>query len=210
MAGGDIVSENRGSHLSQADLGRLRERVGALVSEERFEHIERVAELAEAIARANGFSEVDVERVRLAALLHDAARDLSDERLLALVTPSNEVERQHPLVLHGRASRELAEEWGVTDEAVLGAVEGHVFGVPADDRVGMAVYVADVSEPGRGVNAELRELALRDLAAAYREAVGCKVAYLKANGKAIHPSTMRAYDSLSAAQPSTGVGDDAA
>ena len=127
-----------------------------------------------------------------------------------LVQPSNEVERKHPLVLHGRASRELASEWGVSDEAVLGAVEGHVFGVPADDLVGMALYVADVSEPGRGVNAELRELAQRDLAAAYREAVGCKVAYLRANGKEIHPSTMRAYESLVDRQPSAEAGDDAA
>ena len=90
-----------------------------------------------------------------------------------------------------------------------GGDRGHVFGVPADDEVGMAVYVADVSEPGRGVNAELRELALRDLAAAYRKAVVCKVEYLRDGGKAIHPSTMRAYESLMAEQAS-GAGDDAA
>ena len=175
---------------------RLKAKVRELVSEERFAHIERVVALATAIGEANGFSEHDKRRVTLAALLHDAARDFSDERILELVTPENEVETDHPLVLHGRASRLLAESWGVDDEVVLGAIEGHVFGVPLDDHVGMAVYVADVSEPGREVNDDIRELAMRDLAAAYRRAVSTKVEYLTSEGVPIHPATMRAYESL--------------
>ena len=204
MPGSDAESDD-----FEMTLAQLRQRVRALVSAERFEHIERVAKLAGQIAGANGFEASDRRRVALAALLHDAARDLPDERLLELVEPANQLEAEHPLVLHGRASRRLASDWGVQDEKVLSAIEGHVFGVPADDEVGMAVYVADVSEPGRGVNAELRELALRDLAAAYRKAVVCKVEYLRDGGKAIHPSTMRAYESLMAEQAS-GARDDAA
>src|SRR5680860_439408 len=155
----------------------LRERVRGLVSDERFQHIDRVAALATAIGEANGFSPDDLRRVALAALLHDAARDFSDDRLLELVAPENELDAEHPLVLHGRAARRLAEQWGVRDEVVLGAIEGHVFGVPLEDAVGMAVYVADVSEPGRGVNRELRELAMADLPTAYRAAVTTKVEY---------------------------------
>lgn len=174
----------------------LSERVQELVSRSRFEHIERVVTLATAIAESNGFGPEDLRRVALAALLHDSARDLPDERLLELASPANEVEAEHPLVLHGRAARRLAHDWGVDDEVVLGAIEGHVFGVPVADLVGMAVYVADVSEPGRGVNRELRELAMEDLPAAYRDAVKTKVEYLRASGKAIHPATLRAYRSL--------------
>lgn len=174
----------------------LSERVRGLVSEERFAHIERVAALAVAIAAANDLSPADRERVALAALLHDAARDLSDERLLELVTPENRVEMTHPLALHGRAARRLAESWGVTDEVVLRAVEGHVFGVAPDDLVGVALYVADVSEPARGVNADIRELAMSDLAAAYRLAVNAKVNYLKENGIEVHPTTIAVHRSL--------------
>ena len=171
-------------------------RVEDLVTEERFGHIRRVAQLALQFARANGFTPEDQDRVLLAALLHDAARDMSDDELLELVSPENPVEESHPLAMHGRAARRLAEGWGVRDEVVLGAVEGHVFGVEVGDHVGAAVYVADVSEPARGVNADVRELAMTDLWAAYRKAMTCKVEYLRSEGKEIHPTTLRAYESL--------------
>lgn len=171
-------------------------RVKALVSPERFEHIRRVAVLAQQIAASNGFSSEDQDRVLLAALLHDAARDMSDAELLSLAQPQNEVEEGHPLAMHGRAASRLAARWGVQDPVVLGAIEGHVFGVHAGDHVGAAVYVADVSEPGRGVNDDVRELAMADLWAAYAMAVRRKVEYLRREGKEIHPATLRAYEAL--------------
>lgn len=184
------------SPCSRSSVAPYCARVRALVSEKRWAHIERVAVLAETIARANGFSEDEVRATSLAAVLHDAARDLPAERLFALAPPTNETERSHPLALHGRASRSLAESWGVLDRRVLDAIEGHVFGVPSDDRIGMAVYVADVSEPGRGVNHEIRELAMRQLGRAYRRAVRSKVDYLRSRGKAVHPKTLEVHDSL--------------
>ena len=178
------------------DTPSYRDLVRAGVSDERFAHIERVVELAVRIGEANGFSPADLARVELAALLHDAARDLDDATLVRLAPPQNQVEVDHPLSVHGRAGRRMAEGWGVTDESVLEAIEGHVFGVPLGNPVGTAVYVADVCEPGRGVNASLRELALTDLDAAYRQAVGVKVEYLRSCGKEVHPATLKAYESL--------------
>lgn len=178
------------------DLAPYCRRVRELVSPARFEHIVRVAETAVAIGAANGLPPAALERVALAGVLHDAARDLSAAELARLAPPANELEAGHPLTLHGRAGRALAAAWGVSDEVVLGAVEGHVFGVDPDDAVGMCVYVADVCEPGRGVNDDLRELAMRDLGAAYRSAVRTKVEYLADAGKPIHPATLAIYRSL--------------
>ncbi|MEX2502315.1 MAG: bis(5'-nucleosyl)-tetraphosphatase (symmetrical) YqeK [Trueperaceae bacterium] len=171
-------------------------RVRDRVAPDRWRHIVRVADLAEAIARANGFREDEVRATALAGILHDAARDLPDERLLELAPPRTDAERGHPMMLHGRAARVLAEGWGVHDPRVLAAIEGHVAGVRPGDRVGMAVYVADVSEPGRGVNHDVRELAFRDLGAAYRKAVRSKVDYLRSCGKSVHPTTLEVHDSL--------------
>lgn len=193
----DAGLNGAGDPFSAPELSGYLRSVTELVTEERLGHIRRVARLATQIAAANGFSAEDLERVLLAALLHDAARDMSDDQLLELVSPQNKVEEAHPLAMHGRAARKLAEGWGVRDEVVLGAVEGHVFGVRAGDHVGAAVYVADVSEPARGVNADVRELAMTDLWAAYRKAVTCKVEYLRSEGKEIHPATLRAYESIS-------------
>ncbi len=169
------------------------DRVKERVSPKRFEHIVRVAILTETIAQANRFSSGEVRAASLAAILHDVARDLPAEALFRLAPPEAELERQHPLAVHGRAGRRIIEGWGVTDERVLEAVEGHVFGVSHDNRVGMALYIADVSEPGRGVNDDIRALAMHNLFWAYQRAVDSKVRYLRAKGKAVHPDTLRVY-----------------
>lgn len=167
-----------------------------MVSSDRFRHIQRVADLAEEIARANGFSEEEVRATLLAAILHDAARELPARSLLKLAPARVPVESEHPLTVHGRAGRRMAELWGVTDERVLQAIEGHVFGVDESNRIGVAVYIADVSEPGRNVNADIRSLAMQDLSAAYRLAVRAKVHYLTSVGKPVHPDTMRVYEAI--------------
>lgn len=179
---------------STVSTALLEEKVKALVRPERWAHIERVAALAREIALKNG---LDGEKAYLAGILHDAARDLGEEELLKLAPPENEVERAHPLSLHGRAARALAESWGVEDAEVLEAVEGHVYGVDPENPLGMALYIADISEPARGVNGEVRELALSGrLLEAYRLAVGNKVAYLMAKGIPLHSKTLAVYHRL--------------
>lgn len=172
------------------------QRVRARLSAERFAHVMRVAELAELIARANRFDQGELRATGLAAVLHDVAREESDERLLELAPAENDMERLQPMTLHGRAGRVIAASWGVSDERVLGAIEGHVMGVRPGDRVGMAVYVADVSEPARGVNADVREAALSNLERAYRKAVDAKVRYLRSCGKDVHPRTLQVHDQI--------------
>lgn len=171
-------------------------RVRKMVGPARFEHIVRVAILADTIARANDFSPSELRATALAAVLHDAARDLPPERLFELAPPESDLERRHPLSVHGRAGRALAESWGVSDERVLEAIAGHVFGVPVANRVGMAVYVADVSEPERGVNDDIRELAMHNLFRAYQRALDTKVRYLRSKGKAVHPLTLEVYEQI--------------
>lgn len=176
-----------------AELDTWRERVRLMVKPRRFEHVLRVAQLACEIARANG---VDPLRAYAAGILHDVARDLPDAELLRLAPPECPIDAAHPLALHGRAGRVLLERWGYADQTVLEAVEDHTTGPRGPNGVAMAVYVADVSEPGRGVNDDIRALALRDLEAALKLAVGSKVRYLRGRGIEVHPRTLRAYAAL--------------
>ncbi len=165
----------------------LVDEVRGRLSEARFAHALRVAELARKLAPRVG---VDPGKAYLAGLLHDLAKELPEEELLRLAPPENEVERVHPLVLHGRAGRVLAERLGVHDPEVLAAIEGHVVGVPPDFPLGMLIYVADLAEPGRGFNQDLIPLLERGaLSDAYRRAVARKIAYLKERGIPVHPKT---------------------
>jgi predicted HD superfamily hydrolase involved in NAD metabolism len=175
------------------------ERMRSQLSLERFQHTIRVAILADSIAHANRFTANEARQTALAAILHDAARELGAAALFELAPPESELERSHPLTVHGRAGRKLAEMWGVTDERVLASISGHVLGVSPDDRVGMAVYVADISEPGRDCNEDIRELAMTDLRSAYIRAIRSKVGYLRSRNKPVHPHTTRIHEAIASA-----------
>ncbi|MFC6592126.1 LCP family protein [Deinococcus lacus] len=113
--------------------------------------------------------------------------------------PECELDRRHPLAVHGRAARHLLERWGYADQAVLDAVEDHTTGPRDPDALlSVCVYIADVSEPGRGVNDDIRELAFHSLSEAYRAAVVSKVTYLQGRGTEVHPRTLQAFYSLTA------------
>lgn len=169
------------------------ERVRLMVKPRRYEHVLRVAELAAQIARANGLDDM---RAYAAGVLHDIARDLPDHELLRLAPPECDIDAAHPLALHGRAARTLLERWGYQDQVVLDAVEDHTTGPRGGNPVSSCVYIADVSEPGRGVNADIRELALTDLTAALERAIVSKVTYLQGRGIQVHPRTLKAYHAL--------------
>lgn len=181
-----------------AELPLWQERVRLMVKPRRYEHVLRVADLAQQIAEAARLGPDEVARAYAAGILHDLARDLPESELLRLAPPECDIDANHPLALHGRAARTLLKHWGYHDETVLAAVEDHTTGPRGGNRVAACVYIADVSEPGRGVNADIRELALWDLDAALRRSVTSKVTYLQGKGIPVHPRTLAAYHDLQA------------
>jgi predicted HD superfamily hydrolase involved in NAD metabolism len=157
----------------------------------------RVAELARDIAIANG---LDADCAYFAGVVHDIARDLPYTELHRLAPPENEIDAGHALAVHGRAGRVLLERWGLTDPIILEAVEDHTTGPRGGNLVAIALYVADVSEPGRGVNHDIRELAFSDLEGAFTRSISSKVHYLQGRGIPVHPRTLLAYRNLAGIQ----------
>jgi len=153
----------------------------------------RVAELARDIARAN---HLDEERAYFSGIVHDIARDLPYGELHRLAPPENDIDARHALAVHGRAGRVLLQRWGLCDEVVLEAVEDHTTGPRGGNLVAVALYVADVSEPGRGVNHDIREMAFSDLSGAFTRSISSKVHYLQGRGIPVHPRTLLAYHNL--------------
>ena len=173
-----------------------REVRSALDQRHRYEHVLRVARMAERLARAHG---LDPSRARIAGMLHDLARLYPAERLLRECAERglaiDAFEQAHPVVLHARLGAELARErFGVDDPDVLSAIRKHTLADAVMHPLDKVVYLADGLEPGRNFaeRAALAALALRDLDAAMRAVIASSIAYLHERGLDVAPQTLAA------------------
>jgi predicted HD superfamily hydrolase involved in NAD metabolism len=173
-------------------LDRAHALVAGRLSPDSLAHSERVSAEAAALARRFGIDETDAG---IAGLLHDVARDESEEALLGLAVslgvPVTAFEREHPRLLHARVGAAVARrELPGIGEAVLSAIEVHtVGGVPMSD-LDRVVYLADMIEPGRAYEGaqELRDAcASGSLAECFRIGYGRSVRHVLNTGRALHP-----------------------
>lgn len=186
--------------MMNREMNDLLERADALardrLSDRRLGHTTRVAVTAERLARLHS---LDPQRTRLAALLHDAAREMDRRDLLRRAEEwrlhVEEPERENPGILHGPVAAELARRsLGVADEEVLEAVRVHTTASPGMSPIALAVYIADKIEPARDYPSveRLRKLADTNLADATREALRRVIAYNEGRGRSIHPESRKA------------------
>jgi HD superfamily phosphohydrolase YqeK len=171
----------------------------AIVTPNRREHIERVAELAARWALEMGVPDSERHRWLRAVWLHDALRDASEEELLrwAPSTPGP------PELRHGPASAARAKSEGETDRGVLDAVRYHSIGLAEWDMVGRILYCADYLEPGRKHEREWRaDLAERlpsQPALVLRQVAQARVRHMVSSGRTLPEPTVRFWNSLVAA-----------
>ena len=170
------------------------------LSEGRYAHTLRVADTIERLAELHS---LDPKKARLAALLHDAAREMSKDELLRIAEeedlPISDFERERPVLLHGPVAAELArKELGVKDAEVQEAVRHHTTGAPGMGALALALYVADKIEPGReGSGVEgLRKVALKSLRRAATAALEDSISYNGRRGQPIHPKSIKTLEWL--------------
>jgi predicted HD superfamily hydrolase involved in NAD metabolism len=175
------------------------------LSKERYKHTLRVADTAEDLALAH---DLEADRARLAALLHDAARETGPEEFLNLADKWHlqvgDLERQSPKLLHGPVAAEMARrELGVDDGEILEAVRAHTTGKPGMGTLALVLYVADKIEPARDYPSvgRLRRLAREDLNEAAAESLRRAIAHNEERGKTTHPASLKMLDWLEADRP---------
>jgi len=143
----------------------------------RYQHCLRVMEESVRLAHLFG---ADLEKCRIAGLLHDCAKDITKEQLLWMdINPQTICEGgflKNKRVIHGPAGAVLAEKrYGITDETILNAIGNHVTGKPGMDDVSQIVFVADYTEKGR--EGEMFDYVRNELNLGLQKAViaGCDV-----------------------------------
>lgn len=108
-------------------------------------HVQAVAQ--ECIRLARRF-DLSLEQARLCGMLHDISAVIRAADMLAWAEAHGwllcEAERRHPFLLHQRLSRAAAQDcFGITDEAVLSAIECHTTLRPEASALDMALFLAD-------------------------------------------------------------------
>lgn len=186
-----------GLYLPDA-VNALRAQMQRALSPKRYRHVlgavrqaaaltQRYLEEAAPQERADLF-----ERARLAALLHDCAKQMDEQRLAVLAgddTPSAEP------VWHAFAGAVVAKmTYGVRDEAVLRAIRLHTTGEANMTLLERIVYLADLTEPERNYPGaeDYRAHLGPDSGAAMRFALAGTIRRLGAQGAPVHPASLRA------------------
>lgn len=150
--------------------------------------------------------EANGQQARLAALLHDCAKNLSVEEQYALAekAPRHLLPTDIVPIVHAPAGSVLArEKYGVEDEEVLQAIGLHTTGEEEMTLLDKILFLADMVEPGRvfdGVDI-LRQAALSSsseiaLNHALLLAIRHNICYIKEKGEQLHPASLRALEAL--------------
>ena len=170
----------------------------------RYEHSVRVYETA--LKMAEHFH-ADVQKVAIAALIHDCGRQISKEQSVAkakeLGIPVDPVEESQPILLHAKLGVYYAvHKYGVdaNDKEVLDAIRYHSTGTADMTDIARIVFLADLIEPGRdfeGVEA-IREASFRDLDRGMLLSYDNTIRYLLEDGLLIHPDAIAGYNQLAA------------
>lgn len=145
----------------QADLKEI-------LSERRYTHSVGVMEMAGELAGIYG---VDIENAKIAGLLHDNAKEMSEEEMLKYVEENNieinEFEKHNVKILHGKIGADIAKKKYGVSEQIQKAIEYHTTTNPNMDILAKIVYISDKIELTRKSDSydieQEREIAKQDL-----------------------------------------------
>lgn len=168
----------------------------------RYKHSLEVYETAVKLAKEH---KLDVDKVAVAALLHDCGREVAGRDSLAkaaeLGIAVDETEANQPILLHAKLGVYYARhKYGVEDQEILDGILYHTTGAKDMTPLAMAVYLADLLEPTRdfpGIE-DMRRLAKVDMEKAMMRAYAQTVRYLLEYDLLIHPNCILGYNQLAA------------
>ncbi|MCM1325675.1 MAG: bis(5'-nucleosyl)-tetraphosphatase (symmetrical) YqeK [Bacteroidales bacterium] len=189
----------------KSDLKKIRKSMEKTLDAKRYEHTLGVEYTAAALAMKYN---VSIGDARLAGLLHDCAKCMSDKKRLSICEKHNismnEVERRNPFLLHPKVGSYLAmQEYGVRNPDVINAILNHTTGRPGMSPLEKIIFIADYIEPGRKQApnlAEIRKLAFEDLDLALLKILEDTLDYLHGGSGEIDPMTQKTYEYYKALQ----------
>ncbi|KIE47282.1 hypothetical protein U732_1212 [Clostridium argentinense CDC 2741] len=190
---------NKGSEkmLIEDDIKKYLEKC---LKPSRYVHTLGVVDVAEKLAIQYN---VDAKKARIAALLHDAAKNMNVDELIRISKENNhEIDEDYyssPQLLHGVVGAYIAKNtFDIKDSDILNAITYHTTGRANMCLLEKIIYVADYIEPSRNFQGveSLRELAYKNLDEAVIECCENTIKYILSKKLLLHKNTIEARNYL--------------
>lgn len=175
----------------------LIEEVETRLSKKRFNHVLRVEETALELAEQY---DVNPEKVSIAALLHDVAKEEPDNEMRDLVISENldlDLLQYGNQIWHAPVGAVQAKrDFEIIDEEIINAIIFHTIGSPDMTDVEKIIFVADYIEPGRDFEEaiEARKLAEKSLEEVIQYKLKSTIIDLIKQNKKIYPKAIDSYN----------------
>lgn len=150
-------------------LSDILEKLSDKLNKKRYLHSIGVMDTAACLAMKYGY---DVNKARYAGILHDCAKNFSDEKLLDKAEKYgirlSDVEKDNPDLLHSKVGMFVArDEYDIQDEDILNAIYCHTTGKPGMNMLEKIIFIADYIEPNRTselpMMEEIRKMAFNNM-----------------------------------------------
>lgn len=170
------------------------------IGKKRYEHSKRVMEIG--VELANKYN-ADVEKIKIAAILHDCGKMADKTKMLKKVDDFGIIldtcmENNYELV-HGPLGAAISKvEYGINDIEILDAIYYHTTGRENMSILDKIIYISDYIEPQRyfkGIE-EVRDMAFVNLDKSLILAMENTINLLIQNNKLIHPNTVKSRNYL--------------
>lgn len=176
------------------DFNQLKEIVKSKMSSKRFTHTLGVVEMAVKLA---DIYKTDVEKCKLAALLHDISKEMDMEYIKNIcknnfMSELSEEDLENNEILHGFAGDfYVNKEFEIEDSEILNAIKYHTIGSKNMTLIEKIIYIADAIEYGRNYPSvvKIREETFKNLDKGILMEIEHKEKYLESIGKKSHPNT---------------------
>lgn len=179
---------------------QILEKLKQMISEKRLKHSLGVKTVAVHLASTYG---VDIEKVSIAALLHDCAKGYNLEQSVELCkeldVELDEITRKCEKLIHAPLGAKIAKvQFGIEDTDILDAIAYHTTGRENMSIFEKIICLSDYIEPLRdfpGVE-RMRETAYKDIDRALVMALESTIKNVLSKNELLHPKTVIARNSL--------------
>ncbi|MBN2879864.1 MAG: nicotinate (nicotinamide) nucleotide adenylyltransferase [Clostridia bacterium] len=189
-----------GLYSNHYDTEEIEKYLKANLSKKRLEHVYGTVKCAGDLAKAYG---ANIQKAKLAALLHDCAKHMSNEEILFLSQEYgfeiDEIYQLQPELLHGAAGAYISKNvFSVDDQEILDAISYHTVPRLEMSKLDKIICVADLLEETReypGID-KLRKLQDKGLDILFEKVLERVIIHVVERNQLLHTNSVVVYNNL--------------